>query len=48
MGGLLFDFALSSNSYVDSLDNVCLGINMNLSSEMSAKETDSADGSFMF
>lgn len=38
MGGLVFDFAVSSNSYVDSLNNVCSGINMDLSREPSAKE----------
>lgn len=32
MGGLVFDFALSSNSYVDSLNDVCSGINMDMSS----------------
>lgn len=38
MGCLLFNFALSSNSYVDSLNGVCSGINMDLGSELSAKK----------
>lgn len=38
MGGLVFDFALSSNSPVDVLNDVCSGINTELSRELSAKE----------
>lgn len=38
MGCFLFNFAVSSNSYVDSLNDVCSGINMDLSRELSAKK----------
>lgn len=38
MGCLLLNFALSSNSYVDSLNDVCSGINMDLSKELSAEK----------
>lgn len=39
MGCLVFDFALSANSYVDSLNDVCSGINMKI-----MKKTPSAEG----
>lgn len=39
MGGLVFDFAWSSNSYVDSLNGVCSGINTELSGELSPAES---------
>ena len=35
----MFGFALSSRSYVDSLNYVYSGINMDLSRELSAKES---------
>lgn len=43
MGGLVFDFALSSNSYVYSLNDVCSGIN---TESCQLKKTVSAAGCY--